>query len=424
MENARARAAVATARFSGHFRPPLADYSFARIPQTVCWLLTGNGTPALPLDTLGPAAIRWETVILLFVDSFGWEFFEQTREHFPALRRFDQEGVVSPLTSQFPSTTAVHVTTIHTGLTVGQHGVVEWNYYEPLLDRVISPLPFRGAEEHEGRDSLLATGADPALLFEWETLYGPLQQEGVSTVLYQPAGITSAYSRRVFAGATVRFYTTPAEGLTSLAEEVLHGSGQRYFQLYYAGIDTVAHLHGPQSPQVAAELASFWETVERTLIRPLLGRAHRTLLLVTADHGHTRANVERPFYVNREAPEIVPLLRRTRAGRPIVPGGSPPDLFLYVQPEHLETVDELLSRRLEGIGEVHRTHDLIAAGFFGEPPFCANFLARLGDLIVLAYPGQAVWWYEPGAFEVRLRGHHGGLSPAEMDTLLLVLPLA
>ena len=50
--------------------------------------------------------------------------------------------MVEKLTAQFPSTTAAQITTIHTGQTVGEHGLFEWNYYEPVLDAVIAPLLF------------------------------------------------------------------------------------------------------------------------------------------------------------------------------------------------------------------------------------------------------------------------------------------
>ena len=42
----------------------------------------------------------------------------------------------------FPSTTTVHSTTIHSGLPLGEHGLYEWNVYEPQLNRLVTPLWF------------------------------------------------------------------------------------------------------------------------------------------------------------------------------------------------------------------------------------------------------------------------------------------
>ena len=92
-------------------------------------------------------------MVLLFIDAFGWRFFERYADDYPLLRRILDEGYVTKLTSQFPSTTAAHVTTIHTGLPVDQSGVFEWFYYEPTIDALIAPLTFSFAGDREAARS-------------------------------------------------------------------------------------------------------------------------------------------------------------------------------------------------------------------------------------------------------------------------------
>jgi predicted AlkP superfamily pyrophosphatase or phosphodiesterase len=131
------------ARFSQRFvRPCYDSYCFSNLPATIQLLLTGEGQTALPTDVFGDLPTRYDTVIFFFIDAFGWRFFERYAEKYDILKTFLQHGMVSKLTSQFPSTTAAHVTCIHTGLDVGQSGIYEWNYYEPLIDDIISPLMF------------------------------------------------------------------------------------------------------------------------------------------------------------------------------------------------------------------------------------------------------------------------------------------
>ena len=49
---------------------------------------------------------------------------------------------MTEIETQFPSTTTAHVTTMHTGRPVGEHGLYEWHVHEPALDAIITPLLF------------------------------------------------------------------------------------------------------------------------------------------------------------------------------------------------------------------------------------------------------------------------------------------
>src|SRR2546425_9724707 len=140
MLNAASLNAVNSSKFSQRFVKPLFDsYCFSNIPQTIESLLTGQVKSSLPLDVFTGMPTKYNKIILFFIDGFGWRFFERCADKYPLLKTLLTHGVVSKMTSQFPSTTAAHVTSIHTGLNVAQSGIYEWNYYEPLIDDMISP---------------------------------------------------------------------------------------------------------------------------------------------------------------------------------------------------------------------------------------------------------------------------------------------
>ena len=122
------------------------------------------------------AADRYDAVVFFLIDSFGWRFFDKFQDT-PFFRQITRAGSVQKLTSQFPSTTAAHITTIHTGMPVGEHGIFEWYYYEPVLDTVIAPLlhSFAGTSQ---RDTLKPAGAKPARLYPTDHSLPPAQETG------------------------------------------------------------------------------------------------------------------------------------------------------------------------------------------------------------------------------------------------------
>src|SRR6476661_3182337 len=137
-----------------------------------------------------------ERVLVVLLDAFGMRFVERHDGH-PLLRGLDR---VTELATQFPSTTTAHVTTMHLGLPVAEHGLYEWNIYEPSLGRVITPLRFSFAGDADG-DTLRAAGvAAEDLLPAGPTFYERLATAGVRSTVFQPA----AFSPSTFDGAAVR----------------------------------------------------------------------------------------------------------------------------------------------------------------------------------------------------------------------------
>jgi predicted AlkP superfamily pyrophosphatase or phosphodiesterase len=365
-------------------------------------------------------ASGYDNVVLCFIDGFGWRHFEKFGQA-PFLDRFSRSGVVQKLTSQFPSTTTAHTTCIHTGQNVGQSGLFEWNYYEPLLDAMIVPLLFSFSGTAE-RDHLKATGIDPRLLYPTETLYQKLNALGVVSTVYQHREYTpSTYSNIVFEGSTAFGYKSLPETVLNLSSALNSASGKNYFFLYYDRIDSVSHDYGPGSVQVEAEVDMFVHVMEKQLIEKARPKG-RTLFLMTADHGQSEVDPATTLYINRAFPGFEKFIKTNRGGQLLVPGGSCRDLFLYIKEEMLDEAQQLLARGLEGKADILKTTDLIDQGYFG-PQVSGVFRSRVGNLVVLPYRYESVWWYEKDKFEQRFNGHHGGLTPQEMEIPLLGLEL-
>lgn len=420
MINAESLNIRAADRFGSHFvRPRYDGYSFAQIPQTIRRLLIGAPEPGVPFGPRGDLDQPYDAVILLLIDAFGWRFFERFADH-PFLRRIADAGLISKLSSQFPSTTAAHVTTIHTGQSVGQSGVYEWFYYEPQVDDLIAPLLFSFAGD-EQRDTLRTTGIDPQALYPTRTLYHDLREHGVESYVFSNALYArSAYSQTVTAGATIVAYRTLPEALVNLTQMRARQHARSYYFLYYDAIDTICHQYGPDSPQLSAEVETFLDMMERVFQRQLAATRGRTLLLLTADHGQTAIDPATTVYLNQIWPEWSRYVKMSRAGKPLVPAGSSRDMFLHIHAANVDEAQAHLQRLLLGKADVMRVADLIEQGFFGS--ISQRFRDRVGDLVILPYARESVWWYEKDRFDQHFYGSHGGLTPDEMDTLLLVQP--
>lgn len=85
-------------------KPIYEDRCFSCIPNTILREFGENVHDCLSEELLPTPSIKYEKIVFIYVDAFGWKFFEKYKDKYPSLKRFLSQGVASKITSQFPST--------------------------------------------------------------------------------------------------------------------------------------------------------------------------------------------------------------------------------------------------------------------------------------------------------------------------------
>jgi hypothetical protein len=399
----------------GLVRPIYDDYAFGNIPDTIEFLLTdGKRGPLLPPDCFGGSYPQPEKVVLVLVDSFGWQFWQEYRRRFRTTSRVAKHGTLTPISALFPSTTAASVTTLNLGVLPAEHAVYEWNIYVPDYGDVIQSLAFAPLGRR-AQDACLRLGYDPrALTAVHETVHQRLAAKGVRSLQFcHTSYADSAYNSVASIGAELVRHSTLAQALVQLKEALQEIEGKALLGFYWAAIDSIAHVHGPGTAYHAAEIASFWRTFDE-VFRDV--DSPDTLYLFTADHGHVYADAQGTLNLNEMLPELVECLAVSPTGNRIYPNGSPRDVFLHVRPESRDRALHLLHSALDRVAHVMPVDEALEQGLFGPQPVCEELRRRLGDILILPRLGHFVWWREPGILANTFYGHHGGLTPEEVIT--------
>jgi hypothetical protein len=237
----------------------------------------------------------------------------------------------------------------------------------------------------------------------------------VACAVFEPAAFApSTYDSVLARGARVHPIADLTTGLAEVGA-MLRAGGPAYAYLYWDELDAVGHVQGPSSREFAATAVRCLDALDAGLAALPEG----TVVLLAADHGQVDVDPATTVYVNEAWPELPALLARGRGDRVLAPAGSARDLFLHCRPETLDRVVAGLARVVGERATVHRVADIVTAGWFGD--VSERLRARLADVCVLPAPGETVWWHERHRFDMRFRGHHGGLSEDEAQTQVATL---
>lgn len=428
-------------RRDGYVWPAYDDYSFDRVPGTAARALGVDLDRALPPATVPDG--DYERVVVLLVDGYGWDRF-QAGERPSLLSRAATAGETTAITSVYPSETAAAITSLNTGRTPAEHGLLGWNLRLPTVDRTVQTLPFVTRPADDRRAAAAAAGEDPTVpelsptddprdltaatdgavdgenLFDGRSVYERLGEAGVESHAIQPSRITGGpYGAQALAGATVHGVDSVAEFGLSIRRRLTAATQPTYVYAYWPAVDGAAHDAGTRSDEYAAELAAVCGAVERELDRLPDATAEETLLLVTADHGHRQSDPSAAVDLTT-LPDVWGSLARHDDGRPVLPTGGPRNLHLHLQPGTEETVRAALSGA-DFEARVLSGERAVEAGLFGDGPVSPKLRERVGDLVVV--PKSVGVWIDDERRKLEFVGQHGGQHPEEMSVPFLAAPV-
>jgi len=114
------------------------------------------------------------------------------------------------------------------------------------------------------------------------------------------------------------------------------------------------------------------------------------------------------------------MIQKNKKGMPLVPAGSCRDFFLHVEKQYLQEAQAILQKQLKGAADVVLVKELLDEGFFGNKPPSKRLKDRIGNLVVLPYRKESVFWkFDTHRLEQHFYGAHGGLTPDEMESIFL-----
>lgn len=232
--------------------------------SSVVPVLCAPGGPRGIPEWMPPVVEGARRIVLLVLDGLGWNQLSERRHLAPVLAGL--EG--GPITTIAPSTTATALTSLTTGLSPADHGLVGYRF--AMGDTVMNVL--RWGDE----------SGDLSRTFVPEQVQSCPPFLGSSVPVSSRAELEgSGFTRAHLAGVRHRGWRV-ASSIPVIVAEAL-GAGEEFVYAYYDGVDKIAHERG-FGPYYDAELASV-----DSLVAEILGNLPPdTVMVVTADHGQVQ----------------------------------------------------------------------------------------------------------------------------------------
>ena len=366
--------------------PRKPDYTGACVTNLIPALLGPRGTDDLP--GFFPAVVRGaKQVVLLVVDGLGWHQLQErvrvNRSLAPTLAAM-QGG---PITTIAPTTTVTALTSITTGATPGEHGLI--GYRIDFAGNIVQMLRWADARG-DVRRRLAPRDVQPCPPFLGGSV--PI----LSKAEFDGTAFTESHLR------DQRDFSWRA--LSSMVVDVrtLLAAGEKFIYCYYDCVDKIAHERG---------FGEYYDSELRTTDRLVADLASvlpkGAVLIVTADHGQVMVG-EQTMSLH---PDVTRLLTHQ--------SGEGRFRWLHTKADRADEVAAAARSHHGDDAWVMTRDEMIDGGYFG-PRVNDVVRRRFGDVAVMAR--NDVSFDDPAdKTYFTLQCRHGSLTDAEIDVPLLAI---
>jgi hypothetical protein len=364
--------------------PIIPDYAGANVRGIIPALL-GPSSWSSGLPSWMPESVASsDAVVLLVLDGLGWDQLQDHRSSMPTVASM----VGGPIHTVAPTTTATALTSITTGLTPAEHGLI--GYRIVLGGEIVNVLRWAVGDQAVRRSH------PPSEVQPFDPFLGHTVPV-VSVAELQASAFSEAHLR-----GSEPLGWRAASSIAVQAREQIE-AGERFVYCYYGGIDKIAHERG-FGPYYEAELRA----ADRLVGDVLEALPTGTTLLVTADHGqvHVGDRLVTP------SPELL-------AGV-VTQSGEGRFRWLHTAKGAAADVAAAAAEEVGHLAWVATRQQMLDEAWFG-PTMAPAIRSRLGDVALVAH--APISFHDPadsGPFELVCR--HGSLTSAEVNVPLVGAP--
>ena len=363
----------------GHQSPVLPRYGAGSLSDIIPFLCSPVRDTTPPVWMPGEVAGA-ERAVLLLIDGLGWNQLRDRSGVAPTLSSMSGGFI----TSVAPSTTATALTSLTTGLTPGEHGLI--GYRMDMGGVVMNTLRW-GDGKTDMRHRFPPSQVQPCPPFLGSAV--PV----ISMADKEGSGFTEAHLSGVKSMGWRSVSSIPVTINRALAD------GESFVYAYYDGVDKIAHERG-FGDYYDAELS-----LADSLVASIIDRLPAdTVLLVTADHGQVHVG-------DNTVTLPVDVLEHVR-----IQSGEGRFRWLHARRGHESELNASCAQ-FSDVAWVVSREQVVDEKWFG-PRVSADALRRMGDVALV--PHAAVSFEDPadgGLFDLVCR--HGSLTEDEMLVPLL-----
>ncbi|MDK2886644.1 MAG: hypothetical protein PWP54_1207 [Thermosipho sp. (in: thermotogales)] len=347
-------------------------------------------------EILAPELEGAEKVIVIIIDSLGYNKFVKLN------KKINFEKFMR-LSSVFPTTTVSAITSLMTGLTPQEHGLLGYIQFLREIGTILNMIDF----SYPGMSNVSYDTLIKRKIKRLPNVFQDIKKEGNYAGILTGSNIAnSGLSFLIQKDASVLTYYTLGD-MFALIEKQLQSEFKGVLFVYYGMLDGLGHKKGPNSYSYEKEAEYLLKELKNLVERH---KSKNTRVFITADHGMVQTPRDNNIYLGDELRKFLRL----------PPTGEMRMMYFYLKAGKKNLFKEYLNEKFEGRFEIYDSKDILSDGYFGIGKLHPETLNRIGDLVLIT-KGNFAFTYQYTGGEDKLQGMHGSLTDDELYVPLIIL---